>query len=81
MKKRQLAKPKDKITRVSRKTSGELYERYAEVLRLRDEIARLAASGLLEPRPGNRVDHNLPPLREQPHPFQESILNLSRRSD
>jgi hypothetical protein len=45
MKKRQLAKPNEKITGVSRKTSGELCERYTEVLRLRDEIARLAASG------------------------------------
>jgi hypothetical protein len=45
MKKRQLAKPKAKITRISRKTSGGLRERYAELLRLRDEIARLAASG------------------------------------
>jgi hypothetical protein len=44
MKKRQLAKPKEKIARVSRKTSDELYERYAEVRRLRDQIARLAAS-------------------------------------
>jgi hypothetical protein len=44
MKKRQLATPKEKITGVSRRTSGKLYERYAEVLRLRDEIARLAAS-------------------------------------
>jgi hypothetical protein len=42
--KRQLAKL-EKITKAFRKTSGELCARYAEVLRLRDEIARLAASG------------------------------------
>jgi len=42
MKKRQVAKPQAKITRAS-KTSGGLRERYAELLRLRDEIARLAA--------------------------------------
>jgi hypothetical protein len=40
MKKRQVAKPKAKTTR-ARKTSGGLRERYAELLRLRDEIARL----------------------------------------
>jgi hypothetical protein len=46
MKKRQLAKPKEKITRVSRKTTDKLCEQYAEVVRLRDEIARLGGSAL-----------------------------------
>jgi hypothetical protein len=45
MKKRELARPIEKITMAFRKTSGKLCEGYAEILRLRDEIARLAASG------------------------------------
>jgi hypothetical protein len=45
MKKRRLAKPKEKIVRISRKPAGDLCEQHAEVLRLRNEIRRLAASG------------------------------------
>jgi division protein CdvB (Snf7/Vps24/ESCRT-III family) len=44
MKKRQLAKPKEKIIRISRNRADTLYEQYIELLRLRDEIGRLAAS-------------------------------------
>jgi hypothetical protein len=44
MKKRQLAKPKEKIRMISRKPAGNLCEQYAEVLRLRNEIRQLAAS-------------------------------------
>jgi hypothetical protein len=44
MKKRQLAKPKEEINRPSRKTTGKLSEQYAEILRLRVEIARLRGS-------------------------------------
>jgi hypothetical protein len=45
MKKRQLAKPKE-IVRASKKTTGKLCEQYAEILRLRVEIARLGGSTL-----------------------------------
>jgi hypothetical protein len=44
MKKRQLAKPKEKIIRIARNRADTLYEQYVELLRLRDEIGRLAAS-------------------------------------
>jgi hypothetical protein len=44
MKKRQPTEPKEKIFRLSRKAADNLCEQYAEVLRLRDEIGRLAAS-------------------------------------
>ena len=44
MKKRQLAKPKEKIRMISIKHAGKLYEQYAELLRLRNEITRLSAS-------------------------------------
>jgi hypothetical protein len=44
MKRRRLAKPKEKIVRISRKAAVRLYEQYAEVQRLRDENKRLAAS-------------------------------------
>jgi hypothetical protein len=44
MEKPRLAKPKEKIVRISRKPAGTLGEQYAELLRLRDEIRRLAAS-------------------------------------
>jgi hypothetical protein len=44
MKKRRLAKPKEKIVKISRKPAVRLYEQYAELLRLRDKIRRLAAS-------------------------------------
>jgi hypothetical protein len=43
MKKRRLAKPKEIISVNSRKSAVRLYEQYVEVLRLRDEIKRLAA--------------------------------------
>jgi hypothetical protein len=45
MKKRRLATPKEKIARISRKSAGDLWRQYAEVLRLRNEIRRLTASG------------------------------------
>jgi hypothetical protein len=45
MKKRRLAKPKEKIRMISRKHAAKLCEQYAELLRLRYEIRRLAASG------------------------------------
>jgi hypothetical protein len=45
MKKRRLEKPKEKINRTSKKPAGDLCEQYAELLRLRIEIRRLAASG------------------------------------
>jgi hypothetical protein len=51
MKKRRLAKPKEKIVRISRKRADTLYEQYAELLRLRDEIRRLAASRTKAGRP------------------------------
>jgi hypothetical protein len=44
MKKRRLAKPKEKIVKISRKPAVRLYEQYAELLRLRNEIRRLAVS-------------------------------------
>jgi hypothetical protein len=44
MKKRQLAKPKEEIARASKKTTGKLCAKYAEILRLRVEIARLGGS-------------------------------------
>jgi hypothetical protein len=44
MKERRLAKPKEKATRVSRKTVIRLYEQYAELQRLREEVRRLVAS-------------------------------------
>jgi hypothetical protein len=44
MKRRRLAKPKEKITRVSRKPAVRLYEQYAELQRLREEVRRLVAS-------------------------------------
>jgi hypothetical protein len=44
MKKRRLAKPQEKIVRISRKPAGDLCEQYAEVVRLRNEIKRLIAS-------------------------------------
>jgi len=44
MKKRQLAKPKPKITKASKKTTGKLCEQYAQILRLRVEIARLSST-------------------------------------
>jgi hypothetical protein len=43
MKKRQLAKPKE-ISRFSRKPVVRLHEQYADNLRLRAEIRRLAAT-------------------------------------
>jgi hypothetical protein len=45
MKKRRLAKPKEIIFRISRKRAARLYEQYAELQRLREEIRRLGASG------------------------------------
>jgi hypothetical protein len=44
-KRRQLATPKEKIVMISRKSASDLWRQYAEVLRLRNEIKRLAASG------------------------------------
>jgi hypothetical protein len=45
MKKRRIEKPKEVIFRISKKPADNLYERYAELLRLRGEIRRLAVSG------------------------------------
>jgi hypothetical protein len=42
MKRRRL--PKEKIVKISRKPAVRLYGQYAELLRLRDEIRRLAVS-------------------------------------
>ena len=50
MKKRQLAKPKEKIRMISRKHAGKLSEQYAELLRLRSKIKRLSASGTKVPQ-------------------------------
>jgi hypothetical protein len=44
MKKPRLARPKEKINRNSKRPAGNLCEQYAELLRLRDEIRRLAVS-------------------------------------
>jgi hypothetical protein len=44
MKKRRLAKPKEKIKMISRKHARKLSDRYAELLRLRNEISRLSTS-------------------------------------
>jgi len=44
MKKPRIAKRKEKITEISRKPAGNVCEQYSELLRLRDEIERLAAS-------------------------------------
>jgi hypothetical protein len=44
MKKHRLAKPNEKIKRISRRPAANLCEQYAELLRLRDEIRRLVAS-------------------------------------
>jgi hypothetical protein len=48
MKKRRLyrAKPKEVIVRVSRRPADTLYDQYADLLRLRDEVKRVADSGL-----------------------------------
>jgi hypothetical protein len=47
MKKRQLhpARPKEIIVRVSKKPAETIYQQYADILRLRDEITRFADSG------------------------------------
>jgi hypothetical protein len=47
MKKRRLsqAKPKEVIVRVSTRPAGTLYDQYADLLRLRDEVKRIADSG------------------------------------
>jgi hypothetical protein len=45
MKRRRIEKPKEVIFRISQEPADNLHERYAELLRLRGEIRRLAASG------------------------------------
>jgi hypothetical protein len=44
MKKPRFEKPKEKLIAISRKRADRLYDQYAELQRLRDEVRRLAAS-------------------------------------